>query len=54
MSNKRLRILLWNALCVIENESFNFSCNETQKEKAEWLKNEVGITEKELKEIKYI
>lgn len=54
MDEKRLKVLLYNALCVIENECAEDMFNADNKTALDWLTAQVGITEEELKEIEFI
>jgi len=53
MTEKRLKILLYNALSVIENECAEEMFNKDSIA-LDWLKAQIGITEEELKEIEFI
>lgn len=52
MTEKRLKILLWNVLCYIESEEGLLSLSKRQE--IDWFYKEFGITKEELKEIEFI
>lgn len=54
MTKNRLKVLLYNALSVIENECFDNLTTKEQSKQIEFLKRETSITEEELKEIGFI
>lgn len=54
MNKKRIKLLLYNALSVIENEIFNELTTEETKNNIDFLTTQTGITKEELKEINFI
>lgn len=54
MTEKRLKILLYNALSVIENEVLTVKVEENCEKEIDWLAMQIGITKEELKEIEFI
>ena len=54
MSEERLKILLCNALTLLTAENVAYLYCENEKEEIDLLKKDIGITDKELKEIGYI
>ena len=54
MDKKRIKLLLYNALSVIENELFTELTTEESKNNIDFLTTQTGITKEELKEINFI
>jgi redox-regulated HSP33 family molecular chaperone len=50
MNNERLKTLLYNAIMWIEEDDIYFDC-ETQEERYKKIKNLIGISKEEYKEI---